>query len=65
MTIRGIMLRTLFVAVLCWWACNPSEHMRLIERVYGGSHLLATLTIGGLIWIEFELLVLANKKEEG
>ena len=55
------MLRTAFAAAICWWACNPSDHMRLIEQVYGGSHMVATLVIGGLMWVEFELLMLANK----
>lgn len=63
MTIRGIMYRTLYVALLCWFVINEPSHLR-----YYGPDLPWWVTvafIGGMYWVIFEVLNWGNKHATG
>jgi hypothetical protein len=61
MTIRGIMLRTVFAALLCCWMMHEPTHLKSHARY---PHWFQVLVIGGMCWLEFELLNWANRSED-
>jgi hypothetical protein len=61
MTILGIMIRTMIVAILCAIALNPIDHLQYTSKFpWWGSVLFLSIMYWGLI----ELLVYDTKKRK-